>query len=221
MTMTPDVDRLLDRLEALRRQHSRRVVVGIAGPPGGGKTTLVVDVLAGAGARAELAGRMAHVPMDGFHLTNAELDRLGRRDRKGAPDTFDARAYAGVLAAVRDPRRPVVTAPSFDHVVGEPVPDAIAVPADADVVVTEGNYLLLGEGDWQAVPPLLDEVWFCALDDTVRQQRLIARHVEAGREPEDARAWVSRSDEANALLVTPTAAHADVVLLDGRVVGQD
>ena len=81
MTMTPDVDRLLDRLEALRRQHSRRVVVGVAGPPGAGKTTLVVDVLAGAAARPGLAGRVGHVPMDGFHLSNAELDRLGRRDR--------------------------------------------------------------------------------------------------------------------------------------------
>jgi len=140
--MTPDLDRLLDRLEALRRQHARRVVVGIAGPP------------------------------------------------------------------------------SFDHAVGEPVPDAITVPADADVVVTEGNYLLLGEGGWRAVPPLLDEVWFCALDDTVRQERLVARHIEAGREQADAQAWVARSDEANALLVTPTAAHADLVLHDGRVVGQ-
>jgi pantothenate kinase len=220
VTTTPDLDRLLDRLEALREQHSRRVVVGIAGPPGAGKTTVAVDVLAGAAGRPELAGRVAHVPMDGFHLTNAELDRLGRRDRKGAPDTFDAEAYAGVLAAVRDPRRPVVTAPSFDHAVGEPVPDAITVPADADVVVTEGNYLLLGKGGWRAVPPLLDEVWFCALDDTVRQERLVARHIEAGREQEDARAWVARSDEANALLVTPTAAHADLVLHDGRVVGQ-
>ena len=68
-----------------------------------------------AAGRPGLAGRVAHVPMDGFHLTNAELERLGRRDRKGAPDTFDARAYAAVLAAVRDPARPVVTAPSFDH----------------------------------------------------------------------------------------------------------
>ena len=98
------------------------------------------------------------------------------------------------------------------------MPDSIAVSAGADVVVTEGNYLLLGEGDWKAVPPLLDEVWFCALDDTVRQERLIARHVEAraGR----CTGAGGLPDEANALLVTPTAAHADVVLLDGRVVGQ-
>ena len=99
----PDVDLLLDRLEALREAHDRRVVLGVAGSPGAGKTSLVLAVLAAAAGRPTLAGRLAHVPMDGFHLPNAELDRLGRRDRKGAPDTFDAPGYAAVLAGfVRD-----------------------------------------------------------------------------------------------------------------------
>lgn len=217
---TPDVDALLDRLEALLAQRTRRVVVGIAGPPGGGKTSLVTAVLAAAARRPGLAGRLAHVPMDGFHLTNAELDRLGRRDRKGAPDTFDARAYAAVLAAVRDPARPVVTAPSFDHAEGEPVPDALVVPEAADLVLTEGNYLLLDDGAWRDVRALLDEVWFCALPDEVRRDRLVARHVAAGREADDAVEWVHRSDEANAVLVAAGAAAADVVLRDGRIVSE-
>ncbi|SER65459.1 Panthothenate kinase [Pedococcus cremeus] len=214
----PDVGLLLDRLERLREAHDRRVVLGVAGSPGAGKTSLVLAVLAAAARRPALAGRLAHVPMDGFHLTNAELDRLGRRDRKGAPDTFDAPAYAAVLAAVRDPARPVVTAPSFDHAVGEPVPDALVVPASADIVLTEGNYLLLDEGPWRAVRALLDEVWFCGLGDDVRRERLVARHVEAGRDAEDAAEWVHRSDEANARLVAPTGGQADVLLVDGRVV---
>jgi pantothenate kinase len=213
-----DTDLLLERIASLRDRHGRRVVVGIAGAPGAGKTFLVAEVLAAVARRADLAGRVAHVPMDGFHLTNAELERLGRRDRKGAPDTFDAQAYAGVLAAVRDLGRPVVTAPSFDHAVGEPVPDDIVVPSEVDVVLTEGNYLLLDEGGWADVRSLLDEVWFCALDDSVRQQRLVERHVAAGREPDDARAWVENSDEANARRVVPTAPSADVVLVDGHVV---
>jgi len=213
-----DTDLLLDRIARLCDRHDRRVVVGIAGAPGAGKTFLVAEVLAAAASRADLAGQVAHVPMDGFHLTNAELERLGRRDRKGAPDTFDAHAYAGVLAAVRDPARPVVTAPSFDHALGEPVPDDIIVASDVAVVLTEGNYLLLDEGDWADVRSLLDEVWFCALDDSLRQQRLVERHVAAGREPEDARAWVENSDEANARRVVPTAPGADVVLVDGHVV---
>jgi pantothenate kinase len=218
VTTAPDVDRLLDRVERLCAQHRRRVVVGVAGPPGAGKTSLVLALLAVAEGRPGLAGRVAHVPMDGFHLTNAELDRLGRRERKGAPDTFDAQAYAAVLAAVRDPARPVVTAPSFDHAEGEPVPDALTVPASADVVLTEGNYLLLDDGPWRDVRALLDEVWFCALADDVRRDRLVARHVEAGREADDAVEWVHRSDEANAVLVANGAAAADVVLRDGRLV---
>ena len=215
--MAVDTDVLLERIARLRDRHDRRVVVGIAGAPGAGKTFLVAEVLAAAG-RADLAGRVAHVPMDGFHLTNAELERLGRRERKGAPDTFDAQAYAGVLAAVRDPSRPVVTAPSFDHAVGEPVPDDIVVPSEVDVVLTEGNYLLLDEGDWADMRSLLDEVWFCALDDSLRQQRLVERHVAAGREFDAARAWVENSDEANARRVVSTAPGADVVLVDGHVV---
>lgn len=215
------VEDLLDRLDAVvARVAPRRAVLGIAGPPGAGKTTLVTRLLAAATAYERLAGRVAHVPMDGFHLTNAELASLGRRDRKGAPDTFDANGYAGVLASVRTVPRAVVTAPSFDHVVGEPVADSVVVPVEADLVVTEGNYLLLDDGDWTAVPGLLDEVWWCALDDEVRVERLVTRHVETGREVGDATEWVLRSDEANARVVGGGAERADVVLLDGVVVSE-
>jgi pantothenate kinase len=216
-----DVEALLARLGALvdaARAGGRRRVLGVAGPPGAGKTTLVESLLAAAAERPDLTGRLAHVPMDGFHLTNAELDRLGRRDRKGAPDTFDPQAYAALLAAVRDPARRPVAAPAFDHAVGEPAPGALVVPPEADVVVTEGNYLLLGGDGWSQVRALLDEVWFCALADDVRRERLVARHVEAGRAEGDARAFVHGSDEANARAVAPTGTGADLVLVDGRIV---
>ena len=213
------VEDLLGRLAALAaRVAPRRAVVGIAGPPGSGKTTLVGHVLAAAATHPTLSGRVAHVPMDGFHHTNAILEALGRLNRKGAPDTFDAIGYAGVLRAVRVVPRVVVTAPSFDHVEGEPLPRTLAVPTDADLVLTEGNYLLLDEGDWAAVPELLDEVWWCALDPAVRVERLVGRHVETGREPAEALAWVLRSDEANARTVDGGADRADVTLLDGVVV---
>ncbi|WP_353950573.1 nucleoside/nucleotide kinase family protein [Knoellia sp. S7-12] len=215
------VEDLLARLASVvDRVAPRRAVLGIAGPPGSGKTTLVTRLLSAAAAYPALSGRIAHVPMDGFHLTNSELDSLGRRDRKGAPDTFNTVAYAGVLASVRALPRLVVTAPSFDHVVGDPVADTLVVPAEANLVVTEGNYLLLGEGDWVAVPELLDEVWWCALDGEVRVERLVTRHVETGREVTDATEWVLRSDEANALRVDGGAELADVVLLDGVVVSE-
>lgn len=216
-----EVEDLLDRLaDLVDRVAPRRAVLGIAGPPGAGKTTLVTRLLTAVTAYERLSGRVAHVPMDGFHLTNAELESLGRRDRKGAPDTFDAIAYAGVLASVRAEPRAVVTAPSFDHGVGEPVADSLVVPLDADLVVTEGNYLLLDEGDWAGVTSLLDEVWWCALDPDARVERLIARHVETGREAADATEWVLRSDESNARVVDGGSERADVVLLDGVVLSE-
>ena len=203
-------------------RDGRRRVIGVAGAPGAGKTTLVEVLVAAAGSDPRLTGRLAHVPMDGFHLANATLDRLGRRARKGAPDTFDTVAYAELLAAVRAVPRQRVTAPAFDHAVGEPEPGALTVPVAADVVVTEGNYLLLDDSRWRPVRGLLDEAWFCALDDVVRRSRLIARHVSAGRRREDAASWVERSDEANATLVaTHGAARADLVLLDGRLLGRE
>ena len=195
----------------------RRRVLGIAGAPGAGKTTLVTALLEAAAARPALRGRIAHLPMDGFHLTNAELERLGRRDRKGAPDTFDAQAYAVVLAAVHEQPRRVVAAPAFDHAVGEPAQGAVTISLEADLVLTEGNYLLLDDPAWRPVRDHLDEVWFCALDDGVRRDRLIRRHVETGRDVDDATAWVDRSDEANARRVGPTVDGADLVLVDGRV----
>jgi pantothenate kinase len=213
--------RLVDRLRALAADtgpERPRRLLGITGPPGAGKTTLVAALLEAAAADPALAGRVAHVPMDGFHRTNAELDLLGRRDRKGAPDTFDAAAYADVLGQLHALPRGVVAAPAFDHGVGEPEPAAIHVGAAADVVLTEGNYLLLDDPDWAPVRAALDEVWFCALDDAVRRDRLIARHVEAGREPAAATAWVDRSDEANARQVGPTVVGAQLVVVDLQLV---
>jgi pantothenate kinase len=217
-----DLSLLLDRVALVAdaaAQDGRRRVLGVAGPPGAGKTTLVEALLAASTVDRRLTGRLAHVSMDGFHRTNAELEALGLRDRKGAPDTFDTSSYAAVLAAVRDSPRRVVTAPAFDHAVGEPAAEALVVPVAADVVVTEGNYLLLEDPEWPAVRASLDEVWFCALADEVRRLRLVERHVEAGRDPDDARAWVERSDEANAALVEGGASRADLVLVDGRVLG--
>jgi pantothenate kinase len=216
----PALNELLDRCARLVSGASggRRRVLGIAGPPGAGKTTLVVALLRAAAADSRLAGRVAHVPMDGFHLPGAELGRLGRLGRKGAPDTFDVEAYAALLAAVRGSPRVVVRAPAFDHVVGEPEAEAIEVGPEADLVVTEGNYLLLDDPAWRPVRELLDEAWFCALADDRRRQRLIDRHVETGRPLGDAAAWVDRSDEANARLVAGGRDTADLVLVDGRVV---
>ncbi|MDT0612627.1 nucleoside/nucleotide kinase family protein [Streptomyces lancefieldiae] len=189
----------------------RRAILGVAGSPGAGKSTLaqaLVRELNGAGE-----AWVAHVPMDGFHLADAELDRLGRRDRKGAPDTFDAAGYAALLRRLReDGDGDTVYAPGFERVLEQPIAGAVPVPPTARLVVTEGNYLLLDSGAWPRVRSWLDEVWFCELDEEERIRRLVARHVEFGKSPEGAVAWVHGTDQRNAGLVAATRDRADLVV---------
>ncbi|CAM5299882.1 nucleoside/nucleotide kinase family protein [Streptomyces pilosus] len=203
-------DDLLGRARSLPR-GGRRAILGIAGSPGAGKSTLaalLVRELNGSGGPWAV-----HVPMDGFHLADAELDRLGRRDRKGAPDTFDAAGYAALLERLREEAYDEdVYAPGFERTLEQPLAGAVPVPAAARLVVTEGNYLLLDTGAWARVGRQLDEVWFCALDEEERLRRLIARHVEFGKSHAEACAWVERSDRPNAELVAATRDRADLVV---------
>ncbi|MGW5213748.1 nucleoside/nucleotide kinase family protein [Streptomyces sp. NPDC004051] len=208
--MTPTFDGLLSRARALTG-IGRRAVLGIAGSPGSGKSTLAGHLV------RELNGTgepwVAHVPMDGFHLADAELDRLGRRDRKGAPDTFDAAGYAELLRRLREETYDdVVYAPGFERVLEQPVAGAVPVPPTARLVVTEGNYLLLDTGAWARVRPQLDEVWFCELDEEERLRRLVARHEEFGKRHDEAVAWALRTDQPNAELIAPTRRRADLVV---------
>ncbi|MFD9110261.1 nucleoside/nucleotide kinase family protein [Streptomyces bottropensis] len=202
-------DDLLHRAAALSRP-GRRALLGIAGSPGAGKTTLAERLTRALNGDGE--PWVAHVPMDGFHLADVELDRLGRRDRKGAPDTFDAAGYAALLERLRRDEDDVVYAPGFERTLEQPVAGAIPVPPSARLIVTEGNYLLLDEGPWARVRSRLDEVWFCDLDETERVRRLVARHEEFGKGHAEAVAWVDGTDRRNAEAVAASRRHADLVV---------
>jgi pantothenate kinase len=186
ITATVAIAELRSRLGPSRR------LLGIAGPPGAGKSTLAAQVV-------EAVPGAVLVPMDGFHLAQRVLHDLSLAHVKGAPATFDRDGFVALLRRVCEqrPGDPPVYAPEFRREIEEPVAGAIAVPADAPLVVTEGNYLLL----WPEVRELLDEAWWVDLDDAERRRRLVARHVAFGKAPEAARDWVELSDEANARLV--------------------
>ena len=187
-----------------------RIVVGIAGSPGAGKSTIAEQLV------ALLPGAVL-LPMDGFHLPQSRLVELGRRDRMGAPDTFDVDGFTTVLAALRpaygggraggpfENSGVTVLAPGFDREIEEPVPRAIAITPEFPMVIVEGNYLLLEDGGWERVAPLLDATFFVGVDRGIRLSRLVDRHVRFGKSPADASAWALGTDERNAELVEASA----------------
>ncbi|MGA8048053.1 MAG: nucleoside/nucleotide kinase family protein [Dermatophilaceae bacterium] len=188
-----------------------RAVLGLAGAPGSGKTTLA-EALVTRIAADRGAGFVGHVPMDGFHLADVQLDRLGLRDRKGAPETFDAAGYAALLRRLHTETDRPVYAPGFERTLEQPIAGAVVVPPTARLVVTEGNYLLLGRPEWRRARAELDQIWWVETDDATRIRRLVARHVRFGKAPEVAAAWVAEVDEANTALVRAGGESADRVV---------
>lgn len=209
------LDGLILRVERLcARAAGAPVLVGITGAPGSGKSTMaeqLVRALVPAGTDPRAGTPVAHVPMDGFHLADVELARLGRAARKGAPDTFDVAGYASLLRRIRAGDA-LVYAPAFERGLEQPLAGALPVPAGVQVVVTEGSYLLLEDPGWAQARAVLDEVWFVEVAPELRRARLRARHEQFGKSPSAARDWVDAVDEPNAELVIATRARADLVI---------
>jgi pantothenate kinase len=200
---------LLDRARALAARPGRSIL-GITGPPAAGKSTLAERL------RAELGAAAAYVPLDGFHLAHQLLVENGLVERKGAPDTFDAAGYVALLRRLRDPAEGAVYAPRFDRGIEDSIANAILIPPDVPLVITEGNYLLLRSGPWAQVADLLDEVWYIDLAEDTRLRRLIGRHMEYGRGSAEARDRATGSDQRNAVLIEAARDHASLVVSVGR-----
>jgi len=202
------MDWAIQRIEKLL-EADRRVIIGIVAPPGGGKSTLAEAV------HKHFPEQSALVPMDGFHLANSQLDRLGLRQKKGAPETFNAGGYVRLLQDLRiQPPGSTLYAPEFRRAMEEPIANALAVHSRTPIVITEGNYLLLDDRPWDKIRPLLDESWFLDLPDSERLSRLVARHMQYGRSEEEAKAWARSTDEPNAIRVAASRHYATFCLHD-------
>lgn len=203
-----EVSELVSRVRLMSRPGSR-IIIGITGEPGAGKTTLAAALVEQFPNRAKLAG------MDGFHLAQHELERLGRAERKGAADTFDSWGYLALLKRLKARDEPVVYAPTFDRSLEEPIGSAVSIGRDIEIIFTEGNYLLLDTEGWREVAPLLDEIWYIEPDPDVRMRRLIERHISYGKSRQAAVSWAHGSDEHNAALVREHRSRADIVIHAG------
>jgi pantothenate kinase len=207
LSLTPEaaLAYLHEEAATLLAQPGRRVL-GIAGGPGAGKSTLAQQLVGDLGPVA------AYVPMDGFHMKQAKLDTLGTAADKGMPHTFEGAAFAEFLAALKSATGPM-SGPGYSRKIEDVVEDAFAVPAETRLLVVEGNYLLLSMAPWWRVRPLLDRAVFVSVPRETVRRRLMKRHAEEGLFSEERnRAHIERVDLANYDLVARSRPRADVAI---------
>ena len=207
LSLAPDAALALLHREAevLLAQPGRRVL-GIAGGPGTGKSTLAQKLAVDLGAVA------AYVPMDGFHMKHAKLEGLGTAADKGMPHTFEGAAFAEFLerlkAATGD-----TSGPGYSRKIEDVVEDAFTVPATTKLLIVEGNYLLLAMAPWWRVKPLLDRAVFIEVPREMVRARLMTRHAEEGLFTEERnRAHIERVDLSNYDAVMRSRPRADVAI---------
>lgn len=199
----------VDYIEKAKKlcKSGQRAILAIAGAPGSGKST-IASLL-----HQALPECSVLVPMDGFHLSNKELERLERKSRKGAPDTFDIWGYKNLIERLKHQRQDeIIYAPEFYRTIEEPIAGSLPIFASTSLVITEGNYLCLTQGEWKHLHGLFDQSWFVTADQKERQQRLVDRHCYFGRSLEDAKAWVQKTDEPNAQLIEHYRSDVDLII---------
>lgn len=197
-----------NRILELRETSEKRILIGIVGKPGAGKSTVVsklIELLPG--------DETTIISQDGYHLSNAQLKDLGRSDRKGAPDTFDPISFTQLLKRVATDLESDIYFPIFHREIEESIAAEGIISSRTKIVLVEGNYLLLETHGWHEVANQLHETWYLEIDDEMRLKRLVARHIEYGKDPDFAYVWAHGTDEVNAQLIEATKVRADALLV--------
>jgi pantothenate kinase len=201
------VEQAFARANEITKKTDKRVIIGVVGKPGAGKSTLtsyLIDHLP--------KNSVSLVPMDGYHLSNQQLSRLDLANKKGAFNTFDADGYIALLKRINNEFDKDIYFPVFHREIEESYSADGVVPARTKLILTEGNYLLFDQAGWGNVISELTETWYINIDDTLRIDRLVKRHEFYGKSKEAAIAWANGSDETNAKIVEATSIRADVVI---------
>ncbi|WP_327352263.1 nucleoside/nucleotide kinase family protein [Streptomyces sp. NBC_01304] len=207
-------DDLIADAVAFAESANPRCMLGLAGAPAAGKSTLAKGLVAGVNERLG-ENAAAYLPMDGFHLSNRQLDRLGLRSRKGSPPSFDIHGYLALLRRVLTESDHAVYVPDYDRALHEAVAAGLVVLPETKLVITEGNYLASDEPVWRDIRSVLHELWYVDAPDAVREARLAARQVAAGKSPEQAQAWVVSNDRPNGELVKESRRRCSRVVRSG------
>ena len=210
MSTAPEIsfERLAARLSAF--PAGRRHIVAVAGAPGSGKSTTAERLVDAVNEGAP--GRAALLPMDGYHYDDAVLKDMQRHPWKGAPDTFDVGGLRSVLARLRARDEATVAVPVFDRSIEIARAGGRLIPQTAEIIVAEGNYLLLSRAPWDSLAPFFDLRVLIAVSEDVLRERLGARWVHYGLTPEGIRAKLEENDLPNGRVVAAESIGADVIL---------
>ena len=206
---------MLPATEADASKRTERIVIGVVGLPGSGKSTIAAKFVDGVNERTSTTTAVA-LSMDGFHLTKATLakfaDPAAALARRGSPWTFDPAGLAVKLQQLRNNADTSITWPDFQHGVGDPVADAIVVEPSVKLIIVEGLYLLHREHGWN-LSGLLDECWYLDTSMDVAMERLVKRHMASwGFSREQALDRLGMNDRLNADIVLQSRERADYLV---------
>lgn len=200
----------------LGKEDRPRFLLGITGCPGAGKSTFSALL---AEALNQLRGKEIAIviPMDGFHLPNTILEERGLLPLKGIPKTFDAQKFVELLERLRRDQTQKILCPAYDReVLDDRVEDAIEVDPSKRIIIVEGNYLLLDDLPWDQARHNLDQVWYLDVPREITEKRLIQRHMDGGRNQEQAIKKVEETDFPNTSLIERTHIYADKIIKLGE-----